>query len=43
MLISTTAKEKPSKVFYRCYKNFDNEKFEEELKKNLLPVSDFEF
>ena len=30
------------KIFYRCYKNFDNEKFEEELKKHLSSVLDFE-
>ena len=36
MLRSTFVKGKPKKVFYRCYKNFDNEKFEEELKKHLF-------
>ena len=30
------------KIFYRCYKNFDNEKFEEELKKHLSSVLDFQ-
>ena len=29
-------------MLYRCYKNFDNKKFEEELQKKLLSVSDFE-
>ena len=29
-------------MFYRCYKNFDNKRFEEELEKQLLSVSDFE-
>ena len=29
-------------MFYRCYKNFDNKKFEEELQKQILSVSDFE-
>ena len=33
MLRSTFAKGKPKKLFYRCYRNFDNKKFEEELKK----------
>ena len=42
MLRSTFAKGKPKKIFYRCYKNFDNEKFEEELKKHLSLVLDFE-
>ena len=42
MLGSTFAKEKPKRMFYRCYKNFDNKKFEEELPKKLLSVSDFE-
>ena len=42
MLRLTFAKGKPKKMFYRCYKNFDNKKFEEELQKQLLSVSDFE-
>ena len=42
MLRSTFAKGKPKRMFYRCYKNFDNKKFEEELQKQLLSVSDFE-
>ena len=42
MLSSIFAKSKPKKIFYRCYKNFDNEKFEEELKKHLSSVLDFE-
>ena len=42
MLRSTFAKGKPKKIFYRCYKHFDNEKFEEELKKHLSSVLDFE-
>ena len=29
-------------MFYRCYRNFDNKRFEEELQKQLLSVSDFE-
>ena len=29
-------------MFYRCYGNFDNKKFEEELQKQLPSVSDFE-
>ena len=28
----TLSKIKPKKIFYGCYKNFDNEKYEEELK-----------
>ena len=36
MLRSTFAKGKPEQIFYRCYKNFDNEKFEEELKSLYL-------
>ena len=35
-------KENLTKIFYRCYRNFDNKKFEEELQKQLLSVSDFE-
>ena len=35
MLRSTFARGKPKKIIYRCYKNFDYEKFEEELNKNL--------
>ena len=42
MLRSTFAKGKPKKMFYRRYKNFDNKRFEEELQKQLLSVSDFE-
>ena len=42
MLRSTFAKGKPKKMFYRCYRNFDNKKFEEELQKQLPSVSDFE-
>ena len=42
MLRSTSAKGKPERIFYRCYKNFDNKRFEEELQKQLLSVSDFE-
>ena len=42
MLRSTFAKRKPKKIFYHCYKNFDNKKFEEELKKNLSSKLDFE-
>ena len=39
MLKSTFAKGKPEQIFYRCYKNFD---IEEELKKYLLSVLNFE-
>ena len=42
MLRSTFAKGKPKKMFYHCYKNCDNEKFEEKLKKHLSLVLDFE-
>ena len=42
MLRSTFAKRKPKKIFYRCYRNFDKKKFEEELQKQLLSVSDCE-
>ena len=35
MLRSIFAKSKHKKIFYRCYKNFDNEKFGGELKKHL--------
>ena len=35
ILTSTFTKHKPKKIFYRCYKNFDNAEFEEELKKHL--------
>ena len=34
VLRSTFGKEKSRKMFYRCYKNFDNNRFEEELQKN---------
>ena len=43
MLRSTFAKGKPKKMFYRCYRNFDNKKFEKELQKQLPAVSDFEY
>ena len=33
---------KTKKTFYRCYRNFDNERFEKELQKQLFSVSDFE-
>ena len=42
MLRSTFSKEKPKKMFYRCYRNFDNKKFKKELQKQLPSVSDFE-
>ena len=42
VLRSTFGKEKSRKMFYRCYKNFDNNRFEEELQKKSLTVSDFE-
>ena len=42
MLRSTFAKGKPKKIFYCCYKNFDNKRFEEELQKQLISVSCFE-
>ena len=42
MLRSTFAKGKPKKMFYHCYKNFDNKRSEEELQKQLLSESDFE-
>ena len=41
MLRSTFAKGKPKKLFYRCYRKFEYKKFEEELQKQLLSVSDF--
>ena len=40
MLRSVFAKGKPKKIFDRCYRNFDNKTFEEELQKHS--VSDFE-
>ena len=39
---SVFIKEKPNNTFHRFCKNFDNEKFEEDLKIELLSVSDFE-
>ena len=42
MLTSTFTKGKLKKIFYSCYKNFDNERLEEELKKHLFSVQDFE-
>ena len=42
MLRSTFAKGTPQKMLYRCYKNFDKKRFEEELQKQLLSVSNFE-
>ena len=42
MLRSTFAKGKPKKMLYGCYKNFDKKRFEEELQKQLLSVSNFE-
>ena len=35
MLRLTFAKGKPKRMFYYCYENFDNKKFEEELQKQL--------
>ena len=42
MLRFTFAKGKPKYLFYRCYKNFDNEKFEQKLKRHLSSLQDFE-
>ena len=42
MLRLTFAKGKPKKMFYHCYTNFDNKKFEEKLQEQLPSVSDFE-
>ena len=42
MLRFILSKEKPNEIFYCCYKNFEIEKFEEQLKRKLLPVSVFE-
>ena len=39
---SVFIKEKPNNIFHRFCKNFDNEIFEEDLKIELLSVSDFE-
>ena len=38
ILRSTFVKGKPNKMFYRCYRNFHNKKFEEELQKQLPAV-----
>ena len=43
ILRSTFTKGKPKKMFYRCYKNFDNKTFEEDLQKQLPSVSDIAF
>ena len=40
--MSPFATGKPKKLFYGGYQNSDNEKFEEELKKHLFSVLDFE-
>ena len=42
VLRSTFGKEKSKKMFYRCYKTFDNKRFEAELQKKSLSVSSFE-
>ena len=42
MLRSIFAKSIHKKIFYRCYKNFDNEKFGGELKEHLFSELDFE-
>ena len=42
MLRSTFAKGKPKKIFYRCYRNFDNKTFEEEVQNQLPSVLEFE-
>ena len=34
-MLTASAICKPKKLFYRCYKNFSHEKFEEELKKHF--------
>ena len=43
MLRPAFARDKPKKIFYCCQKNFDNEKFEVELKKHLSSALDFEW
>ena len=38
------AKGKPKTIYYRCFKNFDQNKFNEELKKTfqlIYPLKDF--
>ena len=42
MLRYVFAKGKFNNMFYRCYKNFENGKFEEEIKNPLVPMSGFE-
>ena len=42
MLISTFAKGKPKIMFYRCYRDFENNKFEEDLQNQLPSVSECE-
>ena len=42
MLRSKIAKGKPKKICHPCYKNCDSKKFEEEPKKHLSSVLDFE-
>ena len=42
MLRSRFANGKHKKLFCRCYRNFENKRFEEELQMQLLSVSDFE-
>ena len=39
---SAFTKGKPKRIFYGCYKNFDDKKLEEELRKQLSSVQDFE-
>ena len=35
-MVQRSVKGKPKKIFCHCYKNFDNEKLEEELQKLYL-------
>ena len=42
MLRSTFPKDKPKQIFCGYYKNFDNKKFQEELKNHLSSALDFE-
>ena len=42
MLRSIFAKRKPKKMFYRCYRNIENKKIEEELQEQIPSVPDIE-
>ena len=41
MVRFSLVKENPDKVFYSCYKNFNNQKYKKKKKKRVYLISDF--